>query len=83
MTIIVRKENPPLYSDYKKYKKHLRIDFNYCCIYCNIFEKEYGGFQLRPHFHAFSFSVQQKRPGKPDSGGNLQQPPQPERTSLR
>jgi len=54
MAIIVRRENPPLYSDYRKYKKHLRIDFNYCCIYCTVSEKEFGG--------SNNFSVEHLKP---------------------
>lgn len=45
MTIIIRKENPPKYNNYRKYKKYLRKDFNYNCIYCTIYEWESGSFQ--------------------------------------
>ncbi|MEA3293965.1 MAG: HNH endonuclease [Euryarchaeota archaeon] len=44
MAIIVRKENPPKFKSYKRYKPYLRKDFNYSCAYCSIHEGEYGSF---------------------------------------
>lgn len=44
MAIIVRKEKPPQFKSYEKYKPYLRKDFNYNCAYCSIHEGEYGSF---------------------------------------
>ena len=42
MSIIIRKEKPPKFNNYKKYKKYLRKDFSYRCAYCSIHEGENG-----------------------------------------
>lgn len=43
MAKLVRRQNPPVYTDYPKYKPILRQEFNYRCIYCDIHENEHGG----------------------------------------
>lgn len=40
MAIIERQLSPPKYSDYSKFKPHLRIEFLYTCVYCGLFEIE-------------------------------------------
>jgi hypothetical protein len=44
MAIIIRREKPPKLNNYKKYKKYLRKDFNYKCVYCSIHEGDYGSY---------------------------------------
>ncbi len=39
----IRKESPPSFSDYRKYKPFLRQDFDYKCAYCDSTEPEIGG----------------------------------------
>jgi uncharacterized protein (TIGR02646 family) len=40
--IIVRRNNPPQFSEYGKYKPQLRQDFRYCCAYCLTHERTFG-----------------------------------------
>jgi len=42
MPRIVRKQNPPAFRNYKKYKPFLRLDFESRCAYCHIPELRYG-----------------------------------------
>jgi hypothetical protein len=39
---IVRKQNPPAFRNYKRYKPFLRLDFDARCAYCDIPELRYG-----------------------------------------
>lgn len=42
MPRVVRKQNPPAVLDYRKYKRFLRVDFEYRCAYCHIPEIRNG-----------------------------------------
>jgi hypothetical protein len=42
MPRIIRKQTPPAFRNYKKYKPYLRLDFQACCAYCRIPELRYG-----------------------------------------
>ena len=44
MAKVKRKQSPPHFLDYRKYKKFLRKDFDYSCAYCSITEPEWGSF---------------------------------------
>ena len=60
MSVFVRYEEPPHYSDYRLYKPHLRRDFHYQCAYCTVHEAEFGGhynFQI-DHFRPQSLFPQ-------------------------
>ncbi len=43
MPKLSRRQSVPPFKDYTKYKKYLREDFQYRCVYCSIHENEYGG----------------------------------------
>jgi 5-methylcytosine-specific restriction endonuclease McrA len=43
MGLLARKQTPPFFLSYQKYKPYLRIDFNYRCAYCTMHEAEGGG----------------------------------------
>jgi hypothetical protein len=49
-----RTQKPPSYSNYRAYKKFLRIEFDYRCAYCEVREPELGG--------AKSFHIDHYRP---------------------
>lgn len=34
-----RTQSPPAYSDYRKFKPHLRVEFSHLCVYCRVSEK--------------------------------------------
>lgn len=59
MAIIVRRENPPQFTDSSKYKRYLRRDFTYRCVYCTIHEREHGGYRS---FHVEHFRPKSKFP---------------------
>jgi hypothetical protein len=40
--ILRRRDNPPKYADYGRYKTLLREDFQYCCGYCRSHESIFG-----------------------------------------
>ena len=40
--MILRRQKPPKFTDYRKYKPFLRIDFEYRCAYCGITEYRWG-----------------------------------------
>ncbi len=40
--MIVRRQKPRVYNDYKSYKRYLRIDFDSRCAYCGITEYRWG-----------------------------------------
>jgi hypothetical protein len=42
MARVKRRQVPPQYADYRKYKPYLRIDFRYRCCYCTIHELNWG-----------------------------------------
>ena len=42
MPRVVRKQKPPVPTDYRKYKPYLRLDFGSRCAYCHIPEVRYG-----------------------------------------
>ncbi len=42
MGITKRKQTPPDFSDYRKYKPYLRLDFVHRCAYCTIHEYDWG-----------------------------------------
>lgn len=54
MAIRIRRTNPPQHKNYQGYKRYLRDDFEYSCVYCDIHENEHGG----PRF----FTVEHFRP---------------------
>lgn len=54
MALRQRGSNPPQYKRYQSYKRYLRVDFEYECVYCRIHENEVGG----PRF----FTVEHYRP---------------------
>lgn len=43
MALRKRTQTPPIFKDYRKYKKYLRFDFDHRCAYCEIHEAEDGG----------------------------------------
>lgn len=59
MALIKRQQPYPRYSDYRKYKPHLRRDFSYCCAYCTIHENEWGGLR---HFQVEHFRPKSRFP---------------------
>lgn len=54
MALRVRRTNAPKQKNYQGYKRYLREDFRYICVYCEIHENENGG----PRF----FTVEHFRP---------------------
>lgn len=38
----IQRQQVPVFSDYKTYKRYLRIDFNYRCAYCGVTEYRWG-----------------------------------------
>ncbi len=56
MPLRSRQKPHPRYGQYRRYKDHLRQDFQYRCAYCDIHEAEWGGHR---HFH-----VEHLRPRK-------------------
>lgn len=56
MVIKSRAHNPPIFSNYRKYKPYLRLEFDHSCSYCEIREPELGGQQ--------SFCVEHYKPKK-------------------
>lgn len=48
MAIYTRKSPAPVRKRYRAYKRFLRIDFFYRCVFCGIHENDHGGFW---HFH--------------------------------
>lgn len=42
MGIVRRRQQPPMYADYRRYKPHLRVDFRFRCCYCSIHESNWG-----------------------------------------
>ena len=59
MALIKRQQPYPRYSDYRKYKPHLRCDFSYRCAYCTIHENEWGGLR---HFQIEHFQPKSRFP---------------------
>jgi uncharacterized protein (TIGR02646 family) len=59
VALIKRQQPYPCYSDYRKYKPHLRRDFSYCCAYCTIHENEWGGLR---HFQVEHFRPKSRFP---------------------
>ena len=59
MALIKRQQPYPRYSDYRKYKPHLRRDFLYRCAYCAIHENEWGGLR---HFQVEHFRPKSRFP---------------------
>lgn len=59
MALIKRQQPYPCYSDYRRYKPHLRRDFLYCCAYCSIHENEWGGLR---HFQVEHFRPKRRFP---------------------
>jgi hypothetical protein len=43
MALFRRQETPPHYSNYQRYRPHLRLDFVATCAYCERTEKYFGG----------------------------------------
>lgn len=39
---IVRRADYPRFTDYRRYKQHVREDFQYRCAYCRLHERAYG-----------------------------------------
>lgn len=39
---VVRRTDYPKFSDYRRYKQHVREDFQYRCAYCRLHERAYG-----------------------------------------
>jgi hypothetical protein len=52
MALLVRRNPAPVHTRYQTYKRYLREDFQYRCVYCDIHENEYGGLH---HFHVEHF----------------------------
>ena len=59
MALIERRKPYPSYTDYTKYKPHLRRDFAYSCVYCTIHENEWIGLR---HFTVEHLKPQSKFP---------------------
>lgn len=68
MPLKVRTQTPPQYINYKSYKKYLRIEFGYCCVYCNVREPEIGGSQS---FHIDHYAPKHLFPEKSTDYSNL------------
>lgn len=68
MALKRRTQNPPSYSKYSSYKKHLRIEFDHRCAYCNIHEAEDGGSKK---FHIDHYLPKSIFPGKCCEYSNL------------
>jgi len=66
--LFVRTETPPRYSDYRRYKPHLRRDVQYWCAYCTIHEAEFGG---HFNFHVDHFRLQSLFPNLRTEYSNL------------
>lgn len=43
MALLLRRLTVPMFTDYRKYKRYLREEFGFCCVYCTIHENENGG----------------------------------------
>ncbi len=43
MPKLSRRQSVPQFKNYTQYKKYLREDFQYQCVYCSTHENEYGG----------------------------------------
>ena len=39
---VVRRTDYPKFTDYRRYKQHVREDFRYCCAYCRLHEERFG-----------------------------------------
>src|SRR5262249_34904582 len=48
MAVLHRRSSVPMYVSYQQYKRYLREDFLYACVYCTVHENEFGGHR---HFH--------------------------------
>jgi uncharacterized protein (TIGR02646 family) len=60
MVTLIKRHTPyPSYSDYRRYRSHLRQDFSYGCAYCTIHENEWGGLR---HFHIDHFRPKSRFP---------------------
>jgi uncharacterized protein (TIGR02646 family) len=59
MTLLHRRNNVPQHKDYRKYKRYLREDLEYGCVYCQIHENEFGGHR---NFHVEHFRPKKKFP---------------------
>lgn len=68
MTLRKRIQNPPLYKEYNAYKKHLRLEFDHRCAYCDIHEAEDGGSKK---FHIDHYFPKSKFPEKCCEYSNL------------
>ncbi len=52
MPLCVRRKPYPRYSQYQRYRNHLRQDFDHRCAYCDLHEAEWGGYR---HFQIEHF----------------------------
>lgn len=52
MPLLGRRNPAPTHKRYQTYKRYLREDFQFRCVYCDIHENEYGGLH---HFHVEHF----------------------------
>ncbi|NTU79098.1 MAG: hypothetical protein HGA45_06805 [Chloroflexales bacterium] len=68
MPKIVRTTSVPKLKNYKGYKKYLRKDFTYKCIFCAIHENEFGGYR---NFHVEHHKPKSLFPGLITTYSNL------------
>lgn len=68
MSVVRRRQHPPQYGDYRRYKPYLRIDFRYRCCYCSIHESNWGS---QRHFAVEHFRPKSKFPGLETQYSNL------------
>lgn len=68
MPLRIRVQCPQQFTDYRKYKSYLRIEFDYCCAYCNVREPEIGGSQS---FHIDHYRPKRKFPEESCNYSNL------------
>jgi len=55
-TRVIRRQNPPAFNDYTRYKPYLRLDFRWQCCFCGVRERKWGG--------SSHFAVEHFRPKK-------------------
>jgi hypothetical protein len=68
MPLKIRTQKPPQYTNYKLYKEYLRVEFDYCCVYCKVREPEIGGSHS---FHIDHYAPKYLFPEKATDYANL------------
>lgn len=68
MAVVRRRQSPPIFDHYTKYKPYLRLDFRWRCGYCGMHEVNWGG---ATHFHIDHFDPKSLSPEHINSYPNL------------